>query len=55
MNVVFPSMPKGEIVGNMEIHVGIDGIRIDSGYVMMIGIDGIMILMVNAFKQYFKE
>jgi hypothetical protein len=27
--IVFPSMPKGEIVGNMEIQVGIDGIGTD--------------------------
>jgi hypothetical protein len=30
MKIVFPSMPKGEILGNMEIQVGIDGIDIDS-------------------------
>jgi hypothetical protein len=30
MKIVFPSMPKGEIVGNMAIQVGIDGIGIDN-------------------------
>ena len=36
MKTVFPSMPKGEIVGNMEIHVGIDGIGIENRFVTMI-------------------
>ena len=42
MKVVFPSIPKGDIIGNVAIQVGIDGIGIDNRFVMMIiCIDGI--------------
>ena len=42
MKVVFSSMPKGDVVGDMEIQVGIDGIGIVNGFVrMIISIDGI--------------
>jgi hypothetical protein len=30
MKIELPSIPKGEIVGNMAIQVGIDGIGIDN-------------------------